>query len=155
MNHETAQVEGASPGVGGTRPARGVRARLNIACVCAWAVLIGGVLLPPHGAGIPVCPSKAITGVPCPGCGMTRSVSNWVRGDVTMAMRYHPFGWAALVVAGWYAIGPLLRPAFRQRVQRSPVVRTAAILFLFVFVGYGVVRAARWVAGDHTIVAGG
>jgi hypothetical protein len=154
MSDQSAQPD-VSADVGSRTGGRGILGRITLSCVIAWAVLIGGLILPRHGAGIPICPSKAISGAPCPGCGMTRSVSNWMRGDVREAMRYHPFGWAAVLVAAWFAIGPVMRPEFRLRVHRSRVVRTAGIVLLFVFVGYGVVRTGRWIAGDHTIAAGG
>lgn len=36
------------------------------------------------------CPFKAITGIPCPGCGMTRAVLHACKGDFREAFRYHP-----------------------------------------------------------------
>ena len=153
MSNDIAQpaVADAAPRASGWR---GALARMRVSCVIAWIVLIGGLILPTAGAGIAICPSKAVSGVPCPGCGMTRSVTNWMHGDVSEAMRYHPFGWAAVVVAAWFAIKPVLPRAVR-RMDQLRVVRVAAIVFLLIFVGYGVVRAARWIGGDHTIAAGG
>ncbi len=37
-----------------------------------------------------ICPFRLVTGIPCPGCGMTRAVLAACRGDMTAAFAYHP-----------------------------------------------------------------
>ena len=44
-----------------------------------------------HTAG-PVCLSRIIFHVPCPGCGLTRSLQSVWQGDINLAFRYHPLG---------------------------------------------------------------
>ena len=39
------------------------------------------------GAG---CPIRLITGIPCAGCGMTRSVISIIKRDLAAALYYHP-----------------------------------------------------------------
>ena len=51
--------------------------------------------LPQNGtiAGMPaLCPFKNVTGLPCPGCGLTRSVVYAAHGQWQQAFTYHPFG---------------------------------------------------------------
>lgn len=36
------------------------------------------------------CPLKFITGIPCPGCGMTRAYYSLLRLDIHQAFHYHP-----------------------------------------------------------------
>ena len=36
------------------------------------------------------CPIKFLTGISCPGCGMTRAYLSLLRLDVTSAFKYHP-----------------------------------------------------------------
>lgn len=36
------------------------------------------------------CPVRAITGIPCAGCGMTRAILSVLRLDFAVALRYHP-----------------------------------------------------------------
>lgn len=41
---------------------------------------------------VPVfCPFEALTGIPCPGCGMTRAMLSLIKGDVGNAAAYNPF----------------------------------------------------------------
>ncbi|MEO7153451.1 MAG: DUF2752 domain-containing protein [Planctomycetota bacterium] len=39
-----------------------------------------------------VCPHKLLTGFPCPGCGITRSIMSLYRGDLAGSLGYHVFG---------------------------------------------------------------
>lgn len=63
-------------------------------------MLAAGVLLPalPGHPGLP-CPLRAITGVPCPFCGMTTSVEATVHGHLGVAATANPVGILAVVVA--------------------------------------------------------
>ncbi|MCP2252674.1 Protein of unknown function (DUF2752) [Prauserella aidingensis] len=49
------------------------------------------------GGPIPVCPTKALFGVVCPGCGALRMLSSLLQGDVGAAVRYNA---VALVASG-------------------------------------------------------
>lgn len=44
------------------------------------------------------CPFKAITGIPCPGCGMTRAVLSVARGDFDAAYHDNPFVFLLLFI---------------------------------------------------------
>lgn len=105
---------------------------LKIAAVAAAAVLIAAA----DRFGY-VCPFRALTGLPCPGCGMTRAWISLLHGDLSAAFRFHPFFWAVpvllvflltdgrpkidravpIAVAGGWILFALLRmviPAWRQ-----------------------------------------
>jgi len=56
----------------------------------AWSGLFLAAVTPPHGAGFTVCWLKASTGIPCPGCGLTRSLSCALRGMFMESWQYHP-----------------------------------------------------------------
>jgi hypothetical protein len=63
----------------------------------AWVVLLGlsamfltSALWRPSDNGIILCPFRAMTGYPCPGCGMTRAFSAIAHGELWRAVRYNP-----------------------------------------------------------------
>jgi Protein of unknown function (DUF2752) len=64
------------------------------------AMLGAGALLPvlPGHPGL-ACPLRAMTGIPCPLCGMTTSVEETVRLDVNDAIAANPAGVVAVAVA--------------------------------------------------------
>lgn len=74
-------------------------------------VTVGGVPMPE------VCALKRTTGLPCPGCGLTRSWVSAVHGDPGASLAHHPLGWLVLLYAvaqavrhgAWLAI-PAGRP---------------------------------------------
>ena len=60
----------------------------------AWAVCAAaGAQAALVAAGLPgwLCPVKALTGVPCPGCGLTRATAALFRGDLSAALRTHAY----------------------------------------------------------------
>lgn len=38
------------------------------------------------------CPFKMLTGMPCPGCGMTKSLVSLYNGELMQSLHYHLFG---------------------------------------------------------------
>lgn len=49
------------------------------------------------------CPFRHLTGVPCPGCGMSRAWLAVLAGNLGATFRYHPMFWA-VPVAALYAL---------------------------------------------------
>lgn len=72
--------------------------------------------------GPTLCPFALLTGMACPGCGMTRAVGRLVQGDLAGAFDYHPlvFLIAALAVVGgaWY---------FARRRNHLPAISTRTL----------------------------
>lgn len=59
--------------------------------------LAAGVVLSAHlvdpawvAAGPILCPVRRLTGIPCPGCGMTRAAVALAHGDLASAVAFHP-----------------------------------------------------------------
>jgi Protein of unknown function (DUF2752) len=59
-------------------------------------------------AGLPVlCPFRLLTGLPCPGCGMTRSLVSLAHGDLIGSLFFHPLGPALAIVVTLAIVGRL------------------------------------------------
>jgi hypothetical protein len=73
--------------------------------------------VPPAGAAFILCPFRRLTGVPCPGCGMTRALAHLAKGEWTAALRDHPLApvLAAEACAAWAACGLPAADRLRQR----------------------------------------
>jgi hypothetical protein len=72
------------------------------------AVFIVSRLLPIPGADgrlahLPsVCPFHIVTGLPCPGCGLTRAFVCLSHGQFVQSLHWHPIGW--LVYGGFLVL---------------------------------------------------
>lgn len=53
------------------------------------------------GGPLPICPTKALLGIDCPGCGSLRMIYSLLHLDVTSAIRYNALGVVALLLAVW------------------------------------------------------
>lgn len=87
------------------------------------AVAVAAVALSAAGVG---CPVRFLTGVSCPGCGMTRAWLEALRLDLPAAVAYHPLFWLfpLAVVA---AVAPV-RGARARRVRTALVALAACAL---------------------------
>lgn len=66
-----------------------------------WGIiLIGSVLAALWLIFLPGCPWRNLTGIPCPGCGMSRAWMAALHLDFAGALTYHPMFWAVPVL-GW------------------------------------------------------
>ena len=78
---------------------RQARANARTACALLAGVLAASLLLPPPGPDgaighLPsLCPFYNLTGLPCPGCGLTRSFVCLGHGRWHEALHWHPLGW--------------------------------------------------------------
>jgi hypothetical protein len=61
--------------------------------ILAAVVVAAAFVLPGDGTGfIPVCWFRATSHLPCPGCGLSRSLASITHLDFASALAYHPFG---------------------------------------------------------------
>ena len=83
-----------------------------------------GVALATPGIQLPRCAFKTITGLPCPTCGLTRTVIALSRGDVDRAVFMNPLAAIGCVVGVVYllyaaAVLALRLPRFRPTVSAA------------------------------------
>ncbi len=92
----------------------------------------------PTDSGPTICPIALVTGVACPGCGMTRAASALIRGDLPLALTYHPLIplIAVLAIVGWS--WSLLHRAGRA----GPI---PSRLLNVVLIGTGISLVAVWI----------
>ncbi len=87
-----------------------------------------------------LCPLLNITGIPCPFCGLTRSLSSLLRGNIPEAFRYHPFGpalWGGTTLLVILSLGLVrMRKRITIRAGQSWTSFSSAVVFFF-FVSFG------------------
>ena len=58
----------------------------------SFAALLGLVIMPSDGLRFSACIFYHITGLPCPVCGLTRSMSSVMHFELLKSLAYHPLG---------------------------------------------------------------
>jgi Protein of unknown function (DUF2752) len=73
---------------------------LGLSACCVGAAVLGGVSgANVHDPGAPGCVFRAVTGLPCPFCGLTHSMMALGQGDVGAALLQNPLGLLVLPLA--------------------------------------------------------
>lgn len=87
--------------------------------------------------GIP-CPFRLVTGLKCPGCGITTMILALGRGDVGAALAANPF----LLVTLPVPVGLFLRQAWLRAAGRrfGRAENALCLIYALLLVGWGVVR---------------
>lgn len=111
-----------------------LRQRFSPPVVIASAVLLASALLPlpKNGAilGLPsLCPFHNITGLPCPGCGLTRSFVSMGHGHFVQALVWHPLGPVLFGAALFYVLAAIGGKSFSNRWQ-LPLSGVAAVALI-------------------------
>ena len=76
------------------------------------------ILAVSFGAGGWPCPLVSATGVPCPGCGLTRATVALLRGEFTAALSAHAFAPVLLLALAALAVAAVLPAARREAFAR-------------------------------------
>jgi hypothetical protein len=93
-----------------------------------------------QGGPLPVCPTKALLGIDCPGCGSLRMLYSLLHGNVMAAARFNAVGLVAVVLLVWaYLVWTYGRISGR-RLRSWQHQRWSAMVALSVVVVWFVVR---------------
>lgn len=90
------------------------------------------------------CPVLSVLGVPCPGCGLTRGVTAFARGEWQASLTWHAFAPLFLIAAALVAAAALLP----DRKKRSLITKVEALerrtgitaILLIAFMIYWLIR---------------
>jgi hypothetical protein len=108
-------------------------------------LLVALVLSPLFAAvlvDMPMCPTAAIFGIPCPGCGLTRATLALFRGDFSTALHFHPlvflatpmyFGMIGSIAWGYVRGGIDKIPSGRLTKALSAIALTTFVLLIVVW----------------------
>lgn len=102
-----------------------------------------------------ICFLRAMTGIPCPTCGMTRSFCTMGRGDVVRAAGLHPLGPATFALFAFLLVRSAgIALGGRDRFPRAAALLVRAIPYLVVlWVLVWAVRLAAMVADGSASAA--
>lgn len=101
-------------------------------------MVVTGRLLTPAGSGygthqqlgLPACPFRSLTGLPCPSCGLTTSFSHAAHFDFSAALVAQPFGVVVfLIVLSWIPASLIL--GYQGHTWSSMIESRAASRFLY------------------------
>lgn len=147
MGVQTSTDSGASPSAVSRTPGAAIVAFFwrHLVLGAALAALLASVVLPVEGLGISLCFFYDVTGLPCPGCGLTRSVTSISHLRFQEAWFYNPFGFPIHATFVLMAIYGILPRALRERcrhffTRRARLIQWTAVIFLGALQVFGVVR---------------
>lgn len=153
----------ASPFAEPAAPARSTLPSAGgLTAVAAATTLVTAALMSEHAAtnGPVICPFRLLTGLPCPGCGMTRAWVFALHGNLGRALAENPFVLVTLPLAVVFVMVGV-RAALThdrtpnptqllRRITSGAAGRWALRLVVASWIGFGIVRAllvaTGWVA---------
>jgi len=122
-----------------------------LALACSAVLLASALPWPAWLAGTELCPFHALTGLPCPGCGLTRAFRAIAHGDFAAAWSFNPFGFPLFALALLLAAAPFwtqLAPGASAALTRGKTQAVLAFALVGSMLVYGAVRAAEVLAAQ-------
>lgn len=112
-----------------------VAASTTLMCAAIWV----GDPTTPNGP-LPVCPTKALLGIDCPGCGSLRMVYSLMHGNLLAAARFNALGLAAVALLVWAYVSWTYGRLVGRRIRGWQHRRWAAVVTLSLVLAWFVVR---------------
>lgn len=126
--------DGAGPAARLSGDANPARRALVVLPLTSAVFAASALWRPSELPGLVLCPFRALTGLPCPGCGMTRAFCALGHGELSQAFGFNalgPFVFAAALLVWAHALATLLRlDATRSALERLRPTERAARLML-------------------------
>ncbi len=98
------------------------------------AALTASLWLKGWHPGLPglACPLRALTGIPCPTCFLTRATAASLRGDLSGAISLHAFGpLTALALVVWSVLAIRRRRLMPWKLEAAPLVLVGSGLLAY------------------------
>jgi len=108
-------------------------------------IIIFSFIMPSEGFNNEVCIFKIITGAPCGGCGITRSIASISHLDFFKSLNYHPFGflfYIFLLTSVFYYLFPYkLKLIIKEYGKKHKNIINKIVQYIFYsFITYGLIR---------------
>lgn len=112
-----------------------VAAASTLVCAAIWA----GDPTTPNGP-LPVCPTKALLGIDCPGCGSMRMLYSLMHGEPLAAVRFNALGLLALALLVWAYLAWVYGRVAGRRIRSWQHHRWSAVVTLSLVLAWFVLR---------------
>ena len=122
---------------------RGQRRALLVLPLTSAVFAVSALWSPTDLPGFVLCPFRALTGLPCPGCGMTRAFCAIGHGDFAGAVGFNPlapFVFAGALLLWAHALATLLKlDTARAAIERlRPTQRATRVMLAVTLVWWAV-----------------
>ena len=111
----------------------------------AFGVLAASFVVPINGLSVDLCPIHAASGLPCPGCGLSRGIASVSQGHFGHAWRMNPFSYLAwLGFVGMVVYSMLPKHARASVSVRMTASSRAALVYKWSVLAFAAFGAARF-----------
>ena len=113
--------------------------------ITSLLVIIISFILPPDGLGRSTCGLYILTKLPCPACGLTRSVTSISHMKFVKAFYYHPFGFIFYIIFLFLAIYNFMPEKIKNIIKvffikNEDIVKYILLFLIASFIIYGIAR---------------
>lgn len=109
-------------------------------------------ILPTEDSHFTICPFFHLTGIPCPGCGMGRSLVHIFHLHFLKALYYNPFGFCVAAFQ-CYMILTLFFPKMNLVYDNNRnFFKAIQYIFAFIFIVFGAVRFWAFYSGNSFLL---
>lgn len=113
--------------------------KIGVAVLCL-IFLIGYLVIGDYFQVFLFCPIKKMTGLYCPGCGITRMSLSILKGEFYQAFRYNPLIFVLLPFFFFYFVDSVLSTLRQKKSFFSRLEPYLWYFLIVLFLGYGVMR---------------
>lgn len=96
----------------------------------------------PSDDGPTICPMALLTGVACPGCGMSRAIAWMFRGDLERSVSYHPLAPLVVIIIVAAVVWALGRRFRGWRTPRAVVINGGLVVLAVLLLTVWIARLA-------------